>query len=428
MRHQGVCGKYFPILIGGMAVSHLLPFLVPALGVVRWVLFTACALGVIVRYWISARKNRPICFVTSALTIMAAIFIGSSIWSPLPVETFVRAWMFLLLVGVLVVVQRRLGQSLDPRRIANWILVWGMGVLGGGVILLVIGRETVPVSGEKLFLAGRYAGLLTNPNQVALCAVIVGPFAYARFLAERKIGPAIVLLFSLVTVFLSGSRAGLISFMVGLSVVTWFFVKSRGYLARWTTALVILGVVAYLGSGFGAQQVQSIVLRGQTVEDNNRIGRWQLGLQSIQKNALLGQGYGIGGVDSYADLTGPGYVRGYALHNSYLQVWQEAGIVSLVTALLICIGIVARVSLASLQIRFDADFSAFAGVSVAGLISAAFESWLFAPGNPVTLLYWLTVVAMWAISTDAYYAYQSRKRYFSRIHQVLRVQPIIKHS
>ena len=133
---------------------------------------------------------------------------------------------------------------------------------------------------------------------------------------------------------------------------------------------------------------------------SGRAQAWQGALNLGGERPLLGFGFGTEDrvfVDRYADF------NSNTIENSYLGLFVELGVVG-IGVLLVLIGIVAaRTVRAVRRLRRQERqvAAACAGATVAGLVLALFQSYIYAPGNNATAALWICVfllVAATAIS------------------------------
>ena len=140
-------------------------------------------------------------------------------------------------------------------------------------------------------------------------------------------------------VFLTGSRGGLIALAVGLAAFIVVGSRWRGRLVVLMLALTLAGVGYY-------RYVASPDLRGHVSSIGSGSGRvdlWTVGWRMVEDQPVHGVGIGNFPVSSVHYLLQPGAdVRGKYIvgtpkvgHNTYLQMWAEAGLVGLMLFLLI---------------------------------------------------------------------------------------------
>ncbi len=286
------------------------------------------------------------------------------------------------------------------------------------VALLWSGITYPPLLKDPLFtgidggFAIRFCGILGNPNQLGICSAVLAPVVLATALEmpRERISCWLLLAAIVYSVWVSGSRNGLLSLLFGCAVT--FVIASHR--SKLPARVMLISVIASAGVMFIGEELQLFLTRNSDAEftvdtvGSNRFPRWSAGLQSIEKRPVLGQGFSYGGVPN------SGYVHpykpdwGYALHNSYLQIWQEIGFVGLIVVVTPIFLVLRSLSQARQIGERDRSlrnlYAGFAGVVVSGAFNAFFESWLIAPGNLGTLPFWLAMGIAQHMSTHRMFA------------------------
>ena len=194
-----------------------------------------------------------------------------------------------------------------------------------------------------------------------------------------------------VSIYLSQSRNGLLSLMLG--IVVFFAVR---YKLKWMfpvgIAVALLCFFVYHASDTVQSGVARFIVRKEyaTADEisiakagESRFMVWEPIMEDIKKRPWLGSGYGTGG----AELR-----RHYQGHNSYLQIVQETGFIGLVIILPVLLSllyVLFKISVLHSPLPDRALWSGIAATVAAGLANATFESWLLALGNLGTLPFWL---------------------------------------
>lgn len=299
-------------------------------------------------------------------------------------------------------------------------LAWGYVLVVGlfflpGIIFLGLGMNNPPLLKSALYTgleegwSVRYSGILGNPNQIGICAAVLVPVVFAKALERPKSRKVCWLLLIVVgfSVWHSGSRNGLLSSAIGCGSV----VVLAGYGNRKIRALIVVASLALVIALYSSVLIEYLSRDKNKTEivfedaGQNRIERWEAAIKSIEKRPVLGQGLGIGGVPKNGYVKPRGVDTGYPLHNSYLQITQELGVVGLLVVLVSVFFAVFKSLRSNKWIRqnpkFRHTYAGFAGVVLAGVFSAMFESWLIAPGNLATLPFWCAVGVVSVVSVGS---------------------------
>lgn len=255
-------------------------------------------------------------------------------------------------------------------------LIWvGMTVLLAGFVLRFLSPGFVT-------LAGRYCGLLGNPNGLGLfCTMFFILINVAKnvvddLFSKREIYFIYgIILLSLV---LSGSRNAV--FTVGIFMV-FHYVYQRsafiGIIVFLVAVLVYQVLLANIADIIIALNLQEF-FRIETLQSaSGRIIAWEFGWEQISENPMVG--HGIGHTDNlyrenYELLSIQGH-QGNA-HNSFITFWLDTGLFGLLFYL---------VAFVQSFIMGAKKYSAAIPAMFAILFSAFFESWLTASLNPFTI-------------------------------------------
>jgi O-antigen ligase len=244
----------------------------------------------------------------------------------------------------------------------------------------------------------RLASSITNPNELAsiLVASLVLSFGLVAALKDQPLARLAALgagLLALSGIFLTGSRGGLVSLTVALAA---FLIVG----ARWRGRLVIvIATVVIAGIGFfnfvASPEIRSHV---STVgSGTGRLDLWTVGWRIVEQHPIEGVGAGNFPVASVHYLLQPGalersdYIVGTpkVVHNTYLQLWSELGIVGLLLFLCIAVFCLAAALRAAASFARQGDprmeiIARATFVALAGLLAASFfgsrltnkEAWL----------------------------------------------------
>jgi len=168
-----------------------------------------------------------------------------------------------------------------------------------------------------------------------------GPNEVASFLAEFGI-----FLIALFSVRKWDIYKALIAVVIGYTFYAVLFYYSRGAYMATAAGLLFLGLtrnrlilvlMVVLAIGWTVVLPQSVVERiamtegggGLDRSSQSRIDMWKKGLSSVKTNPVTGIGFGSTQFLGIANRSGTGFATRHSLHNGYLQVLVEEGIVGL---------------------------------------------------------------------------------------------------
>lgn len=264
-------------------------------------------------------------------------------------------------------------------------LTLSRGGFGGAQLLRVLVTMAIIVALANLIglvgglaaPSGRYAGVFENPNFLGVLNALLFSPALAFALRARSprtrftYGSVAGLL--VVESFLAGSRAGILSMALAYLFLVRPTKRWRGNRRRIAIALVPVLAAVFVSS--------STVNPHRFSRENTRSELWGATRVLFPERPILGHGFGT------TELTlVPFSNEGVAInfHNSYLNLVNDLGVLGVLGFVIVLIRL--------WQARRRAD-PAFVALTVSGLVSAAFESWLMAVGSGVAVIYWLTVAA-----------------------------------
>ncbi|KAF0096305.1 MAG: hypothetical protein E1N59_272 [Puniceicoccaceae bacterium 5H] len=399
------------LLLGLLLVVLYLPLINGAYSEVRWVLFSAI-IGGFMLFRIGDLMNPYTQTLLWMLGANAGLRVLSVFWSPDQTYTLLRGISLACMSVFLVVLGSQAVRSSHFR--ATLRVVAGYGALLALVsgIVYFAGWKALPWNGYEVYRGihgGRFAGVFGNPNQIGICSAVTVPIMLGLWLENKKrvwwLGFIILAIFLVIQ---SQSRAGVLALAAASAGMLLVYQRQAKGLILGGMALVIAFFMFADTSGI-ERAFASFASRGESTQFNleevadNRLTRWNLGWLSIQKHMVFGQGYGIGGVSDGVDPRLTDYDQGYPLHNSFLQVWQENGILGLLLFIVLMGVIYWRILMTDFPMPKGTQhlLAGCMGVAMGGVVSAFFESWLFSVGNLGTMPFWACMVLLWMRTSPA---------------------------
>lgn len=228
------------------------------------------------------------------------------------------------------------------------------------------------------FLVARGGGTF-EPNVTAQYLQIAMPFAAAYFLsaagARRRTLYLFILLLATAAMFVTFSRGGWFGAAVALAVVVvvaWLKRRDLGAPTRAVAALTALGVILLLPA---AAVVLARGVQGDQLSAASRVADWRTALAMIRDHPLLG--VGKGNYLELARLYNP-WALEYPVHNVYLFLWAETGIVGLLAFVAMLAGSLrAAVRALGDKAGYRATFGLAAAAAFAGIAARMFVSMSF---------------------------------------------------
>lgn len=310
------------------------------------------------------------------------------LWAPVPdfahetVLHFLMAALVFLLVTTFVT---------EPRH-ARWLagaFVFGcvLSILSGAV---TGGLSVADAGNTSTSVQGRLQGGAGDPNYLA--AAIVPAMMLAAALAARRGRPILRLALIVAIVILAiglaatQSRGGFISIAI-VSVGALLLWRGRRLTVAAMIVVFAVGAIAWFTASPGAwQRVQSADDGGSGREDI-----WTVAWRVVEEHPTVGVGLSQFPFVSQEFLRKPGMINrgdlivnhGVVVHNSYLGLWVETGIVGLALFAAIAVGGIAAGQRAAVRFERlgDTDMATLSRAAMLGLIGALTASFFLSNIN-----------------------------------------------
>jgi len=296
------------------------------------------------------------------LIVFCLLSVLSALWSLDPDETIQRAVSFVLVICI----AAQAGVDLKGRSFAlAWAPVVALISVLGWLGLLEAASGT------------RAASVFANPNYFGLVSMACGLVALPELMRRRSLTWLFLTGGCMAGVVASQSRSAGVAVAVGVLVL----VRSTGLVeksGRRTAARLLLWTAVLLITVGLIELVQD---RG--LESSQRTVLWSDAVEIINDRPIVGFGFGTTEQATAERLSVDRYSSGSRVHNSWLDLAIQIGVVGLI-ALAWALWVVAlspsrRVS------RFDA---AARPLLIGCLVAATFESWFSSAGSAVPLIFW----------------------------------------
>ncbi|WFE28156.1 O-antigen ligase family protein [Solwaraspora sp. WMMD791] len=328
-----------------------------------------------------------------ALWLVAGLATVSATWSIVALETFQRGVALLLLAALVHLLIRRRWPDrtvmLADLRVIYLVLSLSAVVsLGYG---LTDATLAAALSGSQ-----RFQGLYNNPNMLGMVCALTIPLGWAVYRQTRRPIEMLGMVPAAGALVLSQSRTALVAVAVG---ALWVVLRHGiGPVARLVTAAAAGLLTAYLFNLLpavaAAPWMQQIVARFTAQEDlsNGRVAMWQATVDLWWQNRPA-LGFGYASRDHLTQLTS--YERFLGLdigvvHNSYLQLLLELGLVAVVPLLMLLLAVF-RAAVRAPVTRIN---SGLIWLIVTGLLIQITESAMFGTGQTYPYVFWLAVAAV----------------------------------
>lgn len=366
LKRPDVIGRVTPTLYVLVALLPLLRFSIPGISIIRFIPLALMAPVVYSLY----RDAEPV--PSHARVARVAVFAAfataaSSLIANRGGTDYPR---LLLMVGGIVLL---VGAA--PRA---WSSTWRGSVekAVGIAFWLIVVSSVVLLPFSASFLNDRLRGAFTSANALGALLAITTPIAASRSQFGTLYWAA-----GFGLMIATGTRGGLLALSIAAALV----LIQKGRFVQ-LAAVVAVGALV-LGSGV----VRTTGDAEDAVGVNTRALIWEEVIDEGQDSPLTG--YGFGAFDDFEfSLETQRYAgRTPQSHNSWLDAFYEQGVLGLLPWIVaIVIGLVVA--------RKAGPY--WLATLVAGLVSATFESWMFAIGGGIGSLFWLIFGAATLSSPD----------------------------
>ena len=251
----------------------------------------------------------------------------------------------------------------------------------------------------------RFQGIMDHVNGLGLLTVLIVPFAVYVVLDAPlpplwKLAGWVLCVLGFVLIYLCASRAALVG--AGVAVLVYLAVRNPKQLVLAAVAtLLVLGIlVGYEVDIIDSFGIERLIRPETLATGTHRTTAWWIGWMPHLERPVWGYGFASG---TFL-LTETSYIfisQLYSLgryHNTYIELLVDTGWMGALP-FLIFLGFLGFKGLAAYRRsgedpRYHRAVLGLGAVVLAGLTHAVFETWLFSPGGPVTLLFW-SLTACW---------------------------------
>lgn len=342
----------------------------------------------------SWRRNRTLVeglVVTGWLAVFASYALASAMWSVSAEYSFAKAGaLVLLLLASVPAAGIVISESFHKWSRA---CAWGLLFTVGASALSLLGLLPGGMDGDL------FRGAIGNSNDLASLVGILIPFGISewnrkwlphikRSLAWRMACGSSVFAGS-VFIFMSRSRAGILSFAVSVVVMG----ACRLIPRRWSVGVVLVGAVLFAAfpdamMGWGKELAYK---KGGAMLDS-RVGTLESAAAGFGRNPILGNGFGAAVGESARFSIGDDFStpKGMSREKTMfiLGCLEELGIVGLVLLSVPLFVIVIPPVRQALKGGLSSTRAVALSVVVFGLVNANGEAWLLAPGNVLAVVWW----------------------------------------
>jgi O-antigen ligase len=377
--------RFFPLLIlAFLWAGGLLP-LKDAASTVRWVVLAAAAGGGFVVWLGDKRHSFGIFHFVAAAGVLAAL--ASCVVS---INRHV-ALLKLLSVAMLFLFAATGGRAIFWHDPAQFIR------------RLTRGAEAMVFISAICYFIAQFP-LFGNPNSLGAVMAFIEPLLFWQVLIKTDPGRRQIqitaLILSGMLLYTSAARAAIVSAGITTLLLCLALRRFRILPKVALTAALVVSLGGVLQPSSFPEFLRSVTgdliykKSGEAGIFASRLNPWNEALRSFKAHPWIGSGFGIRGQATLGD-TGALQTRSHATFeygNSYLAILDYTGLVGITFFGGMIVLLLVRVAGVSFAIRKNPQLVSFAIplmlVVVVGLLHAAFEDWLFAPGSYICIFFW----------------------------------------
>jgi O-antigen ligase len=362
--------------------------------------YAAVALLVAVT-WLTTRRVEPAYNsklhkrMIGALWVTAGIAALSILWSTDRLQCALQVVALIMLISLV--------QLLSTRRWTDRaVMVQDFCVVSAILTVAFVGcLAAIPLDlpntvafGGTADTVGRFQGIFNNPNMLALLTAIAIPLGCGLIKEGNRLLGIAGVLSAAAALMLTESRTAIIATVVAIG---WLFLRAGALSAArfaYTTSIVGATLLALSYNPFGTALSRFGELEGGDALNTRGIA-WSATIDLVRQDPL-GYGWQEGrqlfeSLHGTVDFT---FARPY-VHNSYLQLLLELGVLGLLPLLYLAFGFV----LLATNGRLHGVEWGLVGVVTAGAIVQIAESAMFGTGQAYPYVFWLAVAGALVVYT-----------------------------
>jgi len=354
---------------------------------VRWIPYIIFVFIFFSRLFITKELPRKIERFDILLFIMIVMMFLSAFYSIDPAMTIKRAGTFLLLyISVFWVIYPEIHSKKDAEKTINLLLY--ATFVPYSISMILVFFPDISLHGD------RFMGYFLNPNTIGILTGIILPLVLWKTICKNKLWAKILLVFVLLSLFLSGSRSGLLGSVIGGGYYI-FMTKKKYRIPTVFLSLLIIIVMFTFGDiiqrQLGSYLRISGLFRGTTelnIVSSGRVEKWKTMVSLIKKRPLLG--YGFGTEDLLFRHFGLKFeTPGLYAHNTFLGMAVQMGVLGFILFFSPLFYLLFRSSKTKDNLVY-----ALNGMIIGGLTVGFFESWIYSVGSAFAFPFWVGIVIL----------------------------------
>ncbi len=360
--------------------------------ILRWVPYMTFVFVFASHIFKNKKLPRKIEWIDKVIFIIIIAMFLSSFYSIDPALTINRSATFLLLyLSVFWVIYPTVDSEEKAEEIINVILYATSIPFFFSLIILLS-------SFSSFLLIGRFRGYFDNPNTIGSISAMLCPLLIWKAIDKKSTFGKIFLAVMLPTLFLSGSRSGLLGALLG-SLFYFFNTKKEYRIPVTLIGAIIIVLILTLG-GIGERVIDSTssYLRLGTEEtkseealkdlSSGRTENWDKMILLLREKPLLGYGYGTEDMLlNYYNISVAS--TGKTAHNAFLGIAVQMGI----PGFLLFFSPLIYILLMPIKTKEKTTYC-ITGMVIGGLVSGLFESWMYSVGSAFAFSFWIGIAIL----------------------------------
>lgn len=280
-------------------------------------------------------------------------------------------------------------------------LGWCLGLcLLGGLLAALTGLVNV------WQIDGRFRGLTGNPNSIGLLGAIAFPLLLIQAIERHRWIDFTLVLAAAASVMLSGSRTSALSCAIATA-----FILARAGMGRGLIILMMAGILAvalliirpweksedYTGTALFDNPLSRLSFKDDTLMGGGRFEVWPVAIDAIKESLLIGHGFGTEEFwldESDINMEQFKLHQGKYMHNSYLGLTYQLGIVGSCVLFIPLIGLALKATIRLLRRQLTLQQTSYVAVLLTGLVAAGSESWIYSVGNAFCFPFWTVIMLL----------------------------------
>lgn len=361
----------------------------------RWVFFFLFTLHVFGDIFLG-RTVRKIKGFDCVAVIFVIYAFFSSIYSPFPSLTLERSTTILALYISVFWIIWKYAYEQGPEKVVYLML---------NVVkfIIILSFLMIFIAPRKVFFIGRFEGILQNPNSLGIICAIFLPLIFWQFLETKRKRFFFLFFLMLVALLLSASRNSINASVIALGYFIYMRLMRNKPILFFTSISVILVLVWFTQTL--AKEFFHIYYRVESISSmGGRIELWPLAMNLISLKPVFGYGFGVEEKILVLKNAMIGNQPGSFVHNSYLGILLQLGIIGLVIFFAPLFALLFKELFSARDVPAPSLRYALRASLIAGLLCSVFESWVYSVGNAQAFPFWVMVMLL------VFYRYHDKEK------------------